>query len=156
MEDMIKFLEKQIELEHKIVRVANKSVDHIKNVLVRELIRGISYDSEKHALLLTAIKGMLTEPTPLIEEEDSETIRESIEEHIELEAKAIETYKEVIDKTDNEKIKMILSEIYNDEKRHHALLLRVQKAIVDKETLTEEDLEEWLYKYAPFHGAPGG
>ena len=30
------------------------------------------------------------------------------------------------------------------------------KVIVEKETLTEDLLEDWLYKYAPFHGSPGG
>ena len=94
--ELIKFIEEQIVLEKKIVEISKKSVDDIKNVLVRELIRGITMDSKKHALLLTALKGMLEGPTPLIEEENFDVIKETIEKHIELEAKAIDTYKSLL------------------------------------------------------------
>jgi len=156
-EELIKFIEEQIVLEKKIVEISKKSVDDIKNVLVRELIRGITMDSKKHALLLTALKGMLEEPTPLIEEENFDVIKKTIETHIELEAKAIVTYKSLL-KTyvDDDRVKMIISEIHKDEVRHHAFLQVLLKAIVEKETLTEDLLEDWLYKYAPFHGSPGG
>ncbi|MCE7744144.1 MAG: ferritin-like domain-containing protein [Candidatus Heimdallarchaeota archaeon] len=155
--ELLKFIEEQIVLEKKIVEISKKSVDDIKNVLVRELIRGITMDSKKHALLLTALKGMLEGPTPLIEEENFNVIKETIEKHIELEAKAIDTYKSLL-KTygDDKRIKMIISEIHKDEVRHHTFLQVLLKVIVEKETLTEDLLEDWLYKYAPFHGSPGG
>ena len=83
--------------------------------------------------------------------------KETIEKHIELEAKAIDTYKSLLKTySDNERVKMIISEIYKDEIRHHAFLQVLLKVIVEKETLTEDLLEDWLFKYAPFHGSPGG
>ena len=155
--ELIGFIEEQIVLEKKIVEISKKSVEDIKNVLVRELIRGITMDSKKHAILLTGLKGMLEGPTPLIEEENYDLIKETIEKHIELEAKAIDTYKSLLKAyIEDEKVKMIISEIHKDEIRHHAFLQVLLKAIVEKETLTKDMLEDWMFKYAPFHGSPGG
>ena len=156
-EELIKFIYEQIVLEKKIVEISKKSVEDIKNVLVRELIRGITMDSKKHAILLTGLKGMLEGPTPLIEEENYDLIKETIEKHIELEAKAIDTYRSLLKVyIEDEKVKMIISEIHKDEIRHHAFLTALLKTIVEKETLTKDMLEDWMFKYAPFHGSPGG
>jgi rubrerythrin len=155
--ELIAFIESQISLEEEIVKKSNESVENIKNVLVRELIRGIAMDSKKHALLLKALHGMLQGPTPLIEEENFDEIKKTIERHIELEAEAIETYRELLKKYDQDsRVKTVISEIHKDEVRHHAFLQKLLKVIVDKETLTNDLLEDWLFKYAPFHGSPGG
>ncbi len=155
-EKLVKFLDEQIALEKQIVEISEASVVNIKNILVRELIRGITMDSKKHALLLGALKGMLTGPTPLIEEENFDEIKATIEKHIELEAKAIKTYKEILNDPPSDSVKTVISEIYKDEVRHHTFLKTLLKALIEKETLTEDILEDWMYKYAPFHGSPGG
>ena len=155
-EKLVKFLEEQIALEKEIVDISEASVDTINNILVRELIRGIAMDSKKHALLLGAIKGMLTGPTPLIEEENFDAIKKTIEKHIELEAKAIDTYRAILDDPPSESVKTVISEIHKDELRHHAFLKTLLKALIEKETLTKDILEDWMFKYAPFHGSPGG
>lgn len=155
--ELIAFLKEQISLEEEIVKKSNESVENIKNVLVRELIRGIAMDSNKHALLLKALQGMIQGPSPLIEEENFDEIKKTIERHIELEKKAIETYRELLKKYEEDnRVKTIISEIQKDEIRHHSFLQRLLKAIINKETLTEEELEDWMFKYAPFHGSPGG
>lgn len=155
--ELIVFLEEQISLEEEIVKKSNESVENIKNVLVRELIRGIAMDSNKHALLLKALHGMIQGPSPLIEEENFDAIKKTIERHIELEEKAIETYRELLKKYEkDDRVRTIISEIQKDEIRHHSFLQRLLKAIINKETLTKEDLEDWMFKYAPFHGSPGG
>ncbi|MHA1558108.1 MAG: ferritin-like domain-containing protein [Candidatus Heimdallarchaeota archaeon] len=155
-EKLVKFLDEQIALEKQIVEISEASVVNIKNILVRELIRGITMDSKKHALLLGALKGMLTGPTPLIEEENFDEIKTTIEKHIELEAKAIKTYKEILNDPPSDSVKTVINEIYKDEVRHHTFLKILLKALIEKETLTEDILEDWMYKYAPFHGTPGG
>ncbi len=155
-EKLVEFLDEQIALEKQIVEISEASVVNIKNILVRELIRGITMDSKKHALLLGALKGMLTGPTPLIEEENFDEIKTTIEKHIELEAKAIKTYKEILKDPPSDSVKTVISEIYKDEVRHHTFLKTLLKALIEKETLTEDILEDWMYKYAPFHGTPGG
>jgi len=156
-QELLEFLKGQIDLEQEIVDISNKSVEEIKNTLVRELIRGIAMDSKKHAMLLNALTGMLEEPTPLIEEKAFDEIKRTIERHIELEAKAIESYGKILKEyKDDTRITTIITEIRKDETRHHSFLKRLLQAIIDKETLTEELLEDWLYKFSPFHGSPGG
>ena len=156
-EKLVAFIDEQIKLEKEIVEISKESVADIKNVLIKSLIQGITMDSKKHALLLTALKGLLTGPTPLIEEESFDKIKATIEKHIELEAKAIATYKKILtDEFQDEKVKMIISEIHKDEVRHHTFLTRLLKALIEKETLTKDMLDDWLFKFAPFHGSPGG
>ena len=156
-EKLVAFIDEQIKLEKEIVEISQESVADIKNVLIKSLIQGITMDSMKHELLLEALKGLLTGPTTLIEEESFDKIKASIEKHIELEAKAIKTYKTILtDEFQDEKIKMVISEIHKDEIRHHAFLKRLLKALIEKETLTEDMLDDWLFKFAPFHGSPGG
>jgi len=57
---------------------------------------------------------------------------------------------------ENEKVKLLLNAILWDEKRHHELLKSVLEILVSGETITEEDWWDVLWKYVPFHGAPGG
>ncbi|MHA1245624.1 MAG: ferritin-like domain-containing protein [Candidatus Heimdallarchaeota archaeon] len=156
-EKLLAFIEEQIKLEQEIIEISQESVADIKNELIKSLIQGITMDSKKHALLLGALKGLLIGPTPLIEEESFDKIKATIEKHIELEAKAIKTYKTILtDEFQDEKIKIVISEIHKDEIRHHTFLKRLLKALIEKETLTEEMLDDWLFKFAPFHGSPGG
>ncbi|MBN1328281.1 MAG: ferritin-like domain-containing protein [Candidatus Heimdallarchaeota archaeon] len=155
-EKLLKFLTEQISLEKEIIDISKESVEDIKNHLVRELIRGITLDSQKHALLLGALKTMLSEPTPLIEESHFDEIKSTIEKHIALEAKAIDSYREILNTYEDNRIRTVISEIHKDEIRHHAFLKELLDAIVRKETLTSDELEDWMFKYAPFHGSPGG
>jgi len=141
-EKLLAFIEEQIKLEQEIIEISQESVADIKNELIKSLIQGITMDSKKHALLLGALKGLLIGPTPLIEEESFDKIKATIEKHIELEAKAIKTYKTILtDEFQDEKIKIVISEIHKDEIRHHTFLKRLLKALIEKETLTEEMLD---------------
>lgn len=157
MEELVEFLEKQVEVENQIVQEAVKSVSLIRNVLIRELIRGIAVDSHKHAMILKALIGLLSGPTPLIEENDREKIGESIQRHIKMEVEAIETYKGLAEKhKDDEKLALVFQYLLTDEKRHHKLLKQVDRIIIENATLSEEDMWEMIWRYSPFHGAPGG
>ncbi|MFX0052496.1 MAG: ferritin-like domain-containing protein, partial [Candidatus Hermodarchaeota archaeon] len=57
---------------------------------------------------------------------------------------------------EDEKEKMIIKAILNDEIRHHTLLKKIHKMIVEKETITEQDLWDMSWKDSLFHGTPGG
>lgn len=156
IEEQEAFIEEQMKIEEKIIKVATETVKELKNVLVKEMIQGIALDSEKHKMLLTALKAIIKLPTPLIDEKITEEIAKNLEEHIELEAKAIETYKNLLDKLENEKAKLIINAIYRDELRHHELLKKIQKIIVEKETLSEKEFWEYMWEDAFTHGTPGG
>lgn len=152
----VKFLRTQANLEKLIVRTAKAGVKNTRNKLVRYLIEGIALDSSKHALLLKALIAHLESRTPFISQEKRDELGDTIREHIELESQAIETYSDLIPKATDPTVKQILLSILEDERRHHLLLQQIFHLVIEKETLTEEDLWELTWKDVPFHGAPGG
>ena len=145
-EEQINFFKKQVKLEHEIVKTAEISVKEVKNIVVRELILGIAQDSHKHASLLNALIALENDVSlPFIQEEVSDQLRENIEKHIKLEQEAIDTYSSLLDQLKDKKTQIVIKAIYQDEVRHHKLLQNLNAIIVAKETVTEEDLWEWLY-----------
>ena len=155
-QERIEFFNKQIKLENQIVETAKSSVEKLENELVKELILGIAMDSNKHASLLNALVALNTGSTPLIPEEITDLLKVNVEKHIELEQQAIDTYKELLQELEDEKEKVVIKSILNDELRHHQLLKRIHKMIVEKEALTEQDIWDWTWKDSLFHGSPGG
>jgi rubrerythrin len=99
---------------------------------------------------------MHTKSTPLLQEEITDELEKNLKEHIALEQEAIDTYQVLYKKDFGESEKLIVKAILNDELRHHALLKKIHKMIVEKETLTEQDLWDWVWKDSLFHGSPGG
>ncbi len=155
-QERVDFYQKQVELENKIVEKATDSVKNVKNILIRELILGIAMDSKKHFSMLNALIAMHTKSTPLIEEDLTDELEKNLQEHIALEQQAIDTYQQLSKEEFGESEKIIIKAILNDELRHHSLLKKIHKMIVEKETLTEQDLWDWVWKDSLFHGSPGG
>jgi rubrerythrin len=143
-QERVEFYKKQVELENTIVEKAEKSVQGMENILIRELILGIALDSKKHAGMLNALVSMFTRPTPSVAEEFGDDLRKAITEHIEFEKQAIETYQEKLETADNESERLIIKAILNDEKKHHQLLTTIQKMIIEKLTLSEKELWEMV------------
>ncbi|UCG01476.1 MAG: hypothetical protein JSW11_17895 [Candidatus Heimdallarchaeota archaeon] len=143
-QEKVEFYKEQINIENTIVEKAEKAVQGMENILIRELILGIALDSKKHAGMLNALVSIYTKPTPSVAEEFGEDLKKAIAEHIELEQQAIDAYQEQLDNTDNESEKLIIKAILNDEKKHHTLLQTIQKMIVEKLTLSENELWEMV------------
>ena len=154
--DQVEFFKKQIELEKQIVEAAHSAVKDLKNKMVKELIEGIATDSTKHASLLSSLVATHEGKNPLIDEKVTDQLKKNLEEHIRLEQKAIDTYKELWKNLENENEKLIIKYILNDEIRPHALLQKLHKMIVEKETITEQDLWDLTWKDSISHGTPGG
>ncbi len=155
-EEKIAFFKKQIEIEKEIVKTAYQSVKDLNNVLAKEMLLSVVNDSEKHENMLNALIARLTGPAPGIDEAVSDEVRESIQHHIELEAEAIKKYKELLEKTLDNQEKIIIKTIYEDEIRHHELLRWIFKTIIEKETLIEEDIWEYIWGDSFSKGTPGG
>ncbi|PWI47819.1 rubrerythrin [Candidatus Heimdallarchaeota archaeon B3_Heim] len=154
--ERVEFFKKQIQLENEIVESAHAAVKELKNNMVKELIEGIASDSTKHASLLTSLIAAETGSNPLIDEKVTDQLKKNLEDHIRLEQQAIETYKELLKTLKGESETLIIKYILNDEVRHHALLKKIHKIIVEKETLTEQDLWDLTWKDSISHGSPGG
>ncbi len=154
-EELIAQCEKSIAFEEQIVEAVNKSTDALQNLLLKELLRGVAFDSMKHALVFRAIIGLL-DFSPAISDEDNAVLNRDIKVHIENEEIAMKIYEEMLGKIDNEKIKFMLETIIADEHRHHELLKTISKFIIEKETIAEDEWFDYIYKYSLAHGAPIG
>ncbi|MFW9799417.1 MAG: ferritin family protein [Candidatus Thorarchaeota archaeon] len=155
-EETLEFIDRQIEMELKIIEIVEENVAKLGNVFIKDLLLGVSQDSKKHATLLRSLRKAVEGPTPFISEAERDRISKGIEKHIKLEEMAVKTYGELAEKSDSDQVKTIAMMIREDELRHHALLKELHKAVVEPETLTEDDTWDILWKDTPWHGSPGG
>lgn len=109
-QERVEFYKEQIDLENTIFKKAKTSVEGVQNDLIRELILSIAWDSKKHAWMLNALINMFSKPTPSIAEEISNELRDYVEEHIQLEKKAIETYRKQLESVNGSEMR------YSDER----------------------------------------
>jgi rubrerythrin len=149
-------MKEQIKVENEIVESLNTALIDVKNPPVRGVLKGISLDSVKHAEMYAAATELLTSVSQALTQEHLDKQRALVEKHIRLEAELIKKIGKELPGVENQKVKLLLSAILADEKRHHALLKMVLDILVRGETITEADWWDLLWKNVPFHGAPGG
>jgi rubrerythrin len=153
---LLKFLEEQIKVEHEIVESLDKALTGMENPAVKGTLKGISLDSLKHAQMYASAIELLTKAPKALAEKHLDKQRNLVKRHIEIEARLIKRIGEQLPNIKDEKVKLLLSAILEDEKRHHALLNRVLQILVRGETITDEEWFDVMWRSVPFHGAPGG
>jgi bacterioferritin (cytochrome b1) len=153
---LVKFIKEQIEIEKEIVDSLSRGIANITNPAVRETLRGISFDSMKHGEMYSAALELLISAPQAITQEQLDRQRELVEKHIRIEASIIKRISEALPSVSNEKVRLLLNAILEDEKRHHELLRKVLEILVKGETITDEDWWHIIWRSVPFHGAPGG
>ncbi len=153
--ELIAFLHEQEKLEEEIVKSVSKALKTIKNPVVETVLKGISYDSSKHAEIYRSAAEIIS-VAPALTEKEFTNLKEVVAWHIKNEERLMGRLREAIDKTKNSRVKFLLESIFADEKRHHDLLNMVMDIIVKGETITDSDWWDIIWKNAPFHGAPGG
>ena len=153
--EMKEFFKNQIGFEHRIVKSITSSLETVKNPVVKQVLRAIAFDSQKHAGIYKAAMS-ITNVTPALTDIEYREIQRITAKHIADEEKAISTLTEIIPKVEDDKVKFLLETIVADERKHHELLKQIVDLIVKREAITEEDWWEILWKNVPFHGAPGG
>ncbi len=124
--------------------------------VLRALFMAIATDSEKHAVFYESLAELAENPQPGITEDDLESIRKTIEDHIREEAEALERVKDLLSKVSDPRMKVILSALASDEATHHAILLAVKKDIASRETISEQDVWDAVWRDSPWKGSPGG
>ncbi|MFW9788354.1 MAG: ferritin family protein [Candidatus Thorarchaeota archaeon] len=155
-EETLAFINNQIEMELKIIEIVEENVAKLGNAFVKDLLLAVSSDSKKHAELLKSLRRAVEGPTPFISEKERDKIANGIEAHIKMEEQAVKTYGELAEKSDNDQVKTIALMIREDEFRHHALLKELHQAVIEPETLTEDDIWDVMWKDTPWKGSPGG
>jgi citrate synthase len=149
-------MEEQIKVENEIVDSMNAALADVENPAVKGVLRGVTLDSVKHATMYESAIKLLTTVSKALSQKHLDEQKRLVEKHIRIESELIEKITKVLPTVDNEKVKLLLSAILADERRHHDLLKRVLEILVHGETITEEDWWDILWKNVPFHGAPGG
>jgi rubrerythrin len=155
-EQLIGFLKDQVKVENNIVQSLNKSLTEIDNPTVKGVLRGISLDSVKHAEMYESAVRLMTSVSKALTQQNLDKQKELVEKHIQTEAELIKKINKTLPTVTDSKVKLLLTAILQDEKRHHGLLKQVLEILVKSETITEEDWWDILWENVPFHGAPGG
>jgi rubrerythrin len=135
--------------------LSNSATD-VKNVIVQGILKGIAFDSHKHAEFYQAILSLLQQSGTALNEDDFNQIAVVIQKHIEIEERMIGEAKTMLDSLLDKRIQHLLTEIYNDEVKHHALMTRILEAVIRREAIFEEDWWDAIWQDVPFHGSPGG
>jgi rubrerythrin len=145
-------VEEELNYAKKLRRLA----ENIKHPVLRALFEAIAHDSEKHSLILAAIKSYLENNRPLLSSEDLEAIKKEIGDHIREESEAIKELTEILEHVKEPQLRLLLEAMLADERAHHELLINIEKVIVEKETVSEDDFWDYIWRHSPWHGAPGG
>ena len=155
-DELVEFLKEQVKVENKIVESLNKSLPEIDNPTVKGVLKGVSLDSVKHAEMYASAVRLMTTVSKALTQENLDKQKDLVERHIEMEARLIRKISEMLPTVKDNKVKLLLSAILEDEKRHHGLLKQILEVLIKGETITEADWWDILWKDVPFHGSPGG
>ena len=155
-EQLIEFLKDQVKVENKIVDALNKSLPEIENSTVKGVLKGISLDSVKHAEMYASAIRLMTTVSKALTQENLDKQQDLVEKHIQIEAELIKKISKTLPSVKDNKVRLLLTAILEDEKRHHELLKKVLEILVKGETITEADWWDILWKEVPTHGSPGG
>ncbi len=145
--EKLEFYQNQIILEESIMKAATVSLTVVENKVITELIKSITMDSKKHISILNALIALNSETSgiKMISEEITDELKKKIDHHLQLEKKAIDTYQEMWEQLENEKEKLLIKTILNDEIRHHELLLKIYQFIIQDVTLKDEDVFQIIW-----------
>ena len=155
-DELVEFLKEQVKVENKIVDSLNKSLPEIDNPTVKGVLKGVSLDSVKHAEMYASAVRLMTTVSKAMTQENLDKQKDLVERHIQMEADLIKKISKVLPTVKDNKVKLLLSAILEDEKRHHGLLKQILEILVKGETITEADWWDIIWKDVPFHGSPGG
>jgi rubrerythrin len=158
IEDLASYFRREAEKEREYARRLEETASKSRNIMLKALMKAVSLDSLKHANLYEALADLISNPR-LVTEEESEAVAREIEAHIREEAEAVEELKRLLE---DERIKsepaarFLVEVMLRDEHFHHALLKRLEEAVLKPLLFTEQDYWEAVWRDVPWHGAPGG
>jgi hypothetical protein len=148
-EEVKKFLDAMIKSENCIVKSINDSVGAIENLAVRSALKGVSYDSMKHAEIYHSAMALLDVRRPAVDEGRFDAQRDLLSRHIKMEERLIQELERMMPRVEDEKVSFLLGVVLNDERRHHKMLKRLHEFLVRGETITEEDWWDAIWKDVP-------
>ena len=140
------------ELEEKYAVELDREYRGYGNEIVRELLASVMIDSQKHAGLYK-VAAMLAEGKSLaITKEEYDILEEKLKLHIDKEKEMLTAVTELMKEVKDERIKKILIKIYEDELMHHPFMPSFLELVLKRETITEQDIWDMLFRDLPTHG----
>jgi len=128
---LLDMITRAMKIEAKAVELYEKTAKTLTNAAVKLLIEELGMDSAKHLKMYQTVERVLKE-TPYsfkdFDEQrwiDKEVAKRDLKQHIEVENQMIELLKEQIKNVKQPTIKAIFKHIYEDELRHHKILMQV-------------------------------
>ncbi|MFX0114334.1 MAG: hypothetical protein ACFFB3_07290 [Candidatus Hodarchaeota archaeon] len=141
--ELTHLLKEYIEFEKLVASKAVKEAEKIQNLVLRELLRGIALDSQKHAKILEAAISLIEGESQALSNDDLQNTLTILREHQDMEEKAIQTYEEQITaQKGDRRLQLIFQYLLSDERQHHAILGQMiqvldQSAAPDEEAIWE-------------------
>lgn len=158
MEALAEKLKKLAEAEERYaaeLRELSKSISYLTPLAA--IIEAVARDSEKHAKLYEALHLIAVgTQQPRLLESDLKLIEDAVDRHIETELRMIEESKKLLSSVGEPRMQLLIAAIYDDELKHHKLLMDIKGKLAKIRVLTEEQFWEAVWRDSPFHGAPGG
>lgn len=149
----VKKMKEMAEMEENYALQYDKNTMGLGNIAISELIMSVALDSKKHAGLYRAIATILEGPLGITDVEYDQ-LEDSLKKHIEIETIMIEESKALLDKEEDDRVKRLLEEIYQDEIRHHKFLTNLLQAVLKKDLIFEKEIWDMIWRDVPTHGAP--
>lgn len=129
-----------------------ENIRGLGNDYVEMLINSIGYDSKKHAGLYRAAADIIEGKNMGLMATKMENLEKELNEHIKVEKEMMKNVQDVIQRVDNEKAKVLLNVIEEDEKAHHPLMKKILESVLKPETLEDQDVWMMMFGLLPRHG----
>jgi hypothetical protein len=127
------------------------------NEVLRDIVGSVAIDSRKHSGLFKACAAIAAGESLSITEDEYRELVESLEKHEAVEGNMIKVVDDILTKTKDDRIRMMLNHIKSDEIRHHLLIRNLTRMVVKREVVLEKDVWNQLFRDALTHGhAPPG
>ncbi len=122
------------------------------NEIFRDIIGSIAVDSKKHSGLFKACAAIANGDSLSLGEDEYNELVASLQKHEAVEGNMIKTVDDLLAKTKDERIRMMLNHIKSDEVRHHLLINNLTKMVAKKEVILEKDMWNQLFRDVLTHG----
>ena len=127
------------------------------NEVLRDIIGSVAIDSKKHAGLFKACAAITAGESLSLTEDEYNDLIKSLQKHEVVEGNMIKIVDDILTKTKDDRIKMMLNHIKSDEVRHHLLINNITQMVVKREVILEKDVWNQLFRDVLTHGhAPPG
>jgi adenine-specific DNA methylase len=120
IDELKKMVKHLVKVEEEVVAMTKNTIDKAQSPTVKFLVRAIQHDSRKHADLGRAALEIL-EYKNIIGPKERKDVWNLLKKHDELEKKHREFVAEIKSLTKTPALKYIFEQIWDDEKKHHAV-----------------------------------